>query len=168
MRLPLSMWGVELVAFFPPKKKMQVWLLQTRSCVINLFFPSVKHNLFICLLLFFEQVNFGRLSFFSPRRTARSGGQNLGALIKNVAGVPARQTSATGAVEKRLFFYIYIIIYLSLHPTLPTPHFHQFFTCHSVGERPRGPYQGGRKCACALMCEGVNECTDVVVPACAK
>lgn len=128
MCLPLSMWGVELVAFLPPKKKMQAWLLQTRSCVINLFFPSIKQNLFICLLLFFEQVNFGRLSFFSPRRTARSGGQNLGALIKNVAGVPARQTSATGAVEKRLFFYIYIIIYLSLHPTpTPTPPFPSIF-----------------------------------------
>lgn len=154
------MWGVELVAFFPPKK-MQVWLLQTRSCAINLFSPSITQNLFICLLLFWASELWK--TFFSPRRTARSG-QNLGALIKNVAGVPARQTSATGAAEKRLF-YIYIYNYLFIPPPL---HFHQFFTCHSVGERPRGPYQGGRKCACALMCEGVNECTDVVVPACAK
>lgn len=65
-------------------------------------------------------------------------------------------------MEKRLFF---LYIYNYLFTPQPASHFHQFFTCHSVGESPHGPYQGGRKCACALMCEGVNECTDVVVPA---
>lgn len=49
-------------------------------------------------------------------------------------------------------------------------HFQQLFTCHSVGKLHHCLYQGGRKCSCAPMCEGVNECTFmyIAMSACVK
>lgn len=124
-RVVVVCFHIDSYCFFSPLK-MQVWLLQNSICVITCLSPQIKRT---------QRSELRKTSFLFHQNCWE--GENLDALIKNVAGATPRQTSATGAEKKLLPF------------------------CWWASPWPLSRRQ-------EVMCEGVNECTDMVEPAYAK